>query len=402
MKTSIVILTYNNSHLTKNCINSIRKHTNKGSYEIIVIDNNSKDDTVEYLKAQNDLICIFNEENKGFAGGCNQGIDISTGDNILLLNNDVIVTPNWLDNMVTALYSDDSIGAVGPITNYCSNFQQVNLPVTPDMDTDDFFSYFNTSNPNVWEERLRLIGFCMLIKKEVVNKVGYLDELFAMGNYEDDDYSLRIRKIGYRLLLCRDTFIFHVGSASFSKLDLERFSKLLDENREKFMRKWNVDPHLMMPIRKDISNLIKDYNKEDLNLLYIGCSSCSNLLDIKNELPSSRLYGIEPDENLVINVSHFADVKIGNEKRIKEFEEKYFDYIIVDYTSPNVNNFDIEFIDIVKNYIHDKGHIFIILPVSLYNEFNNIVENIRVKVFPDFNSLKSQAFYTELQINISK
>ena len=402
MKTSIVILTYNNSHLTKNCINSIRKYTSNDSYELIIVDNNSTDDTVEYLKSQDDLICIFNEENKGFAGGCNQGIDASSGENILLLNNDIIVTPNWIDNMVTALYSDSSIGAVGPVTNYCSNFQQINLPVTPDMNTDEFFSFFNTSNPSKWEERLRLIGFCMLIKKEVVDKIGHLDELFAMGNYEDDDYSLRIRKIGYRLLLCKDTFIFHVGSASFSKLKWEKYNNILIENRAKFINKWNIDPNHIMPIRKDITNLIKEYNKEDLSLLYIGCSSCSNLLDIKNELPNSRLYGIEPDENLVVNVSHFADVKIGNEDKIKEFEEKYFDYIIVDYISPNINKFDIEFVDVVKNYINDDGHIFIVLPVTLYDEFDNIVENVGAKVAPRFNTLKPQAFYTELQINISK
>ncbi|MGL4911429.1 MAG: glycosyltransferase family 2 protein, partial [Romboutsia sp.] len=380
--------------------NSIRKYTAKDSYELIIVDNNSTDDTVDYLKSQEDLICIFNEDNKGFAGGCNQGIKIASGDNVLLLNNDIIVTPNWLDNMIFALYSDESIGAVGPITNSCSNFQQVFLPVSPEHNNDDFFNFYNKSDSNKWEERLRLIGFCLLIKKVVVDKVGYLDELFSMGNYEDDDYSFRIRKNGYRLLLCRDTFIFHLGSASFSK-DQDKFINLLNENRQKFLSKWNVDPNLMMPIRKDLTSLVKEFGKEDLNLLYVGCSSCSNLLDIKNELPNSNLFGIEPDENLVINVSHFADIKIGNEYKINEFEKKHFDYIIIDYLSPNITTLDLDFINLMKNYVNESGNIFIILPNIYNHQIRQITKSIKSKVNTSFSTIISQMFPSELQIEIS-
>lgn len=402
MKTSIVILTYNNSHLTKDCIESIRKYTSKDSYEIIVVDNNSTDDTIDYLKSQDDLICIFNEENKGFAGGCNQGMKISSGDNILLLNNDTIVTPNWLDNMIDALYSDESIGAVGPITNYCSNYQQVFLPVNPTTDNDDFFKLYNVSDKNKWEERLRLIGFCLLIKKEVIDKIGYLDELFALGNYEDDDYCLRIRKLGYRLLLCKDTFIFHVGSASFSQLKYERFTKILEENRIKFINKWSIDPNLIMPIRMDLTNIVKEFNKEDIKLLYIGCSTCATLLDIKNYLPNSNLYGIEPDKNLVVNVDHFASVKIGDEYRIKEFEEDFFDYIIIDYLSLNINNVDVDYIASATNYLRENGNLFTILPNSPIYNIRFISKELKSKINPKFKSIISIVFPAEQQIEISK
>lgn len=400
MKTSIVILTYNNLNLTKNCIESIRKYTKKGKYELIVVDNNSNDDTIEYLKEQDDLICIFNEENRGFAGGCNQGMKIAAGDNILLLNNDTIVTPNWLDNMTTALYSEDSIGAVGPITNYCSNYQQVFLPVNPDMDNDEFFKNYNISDKNKWEERLRLIGFCLLIKKEVINKIGYLDELFALGNYEDDDYCLRIRKIGYRLLLCKDTFIFHVGSASFSKLKLERFNKILEENRQKFINKWDIDPNLIMPIRTDLTNLVKEFNKDNINLLYVGCCSCATLLDIKNHIPNSNLFGIEENGKLIINSNHFANVKIGDIYKIKEFEDDFFDYIIIDFSYLNL--YDIDYIALASNYVNENGNIFIILPNSPIYNIRNISKDIKSKLKPKFNSIISLVFPEEQQIEISK
>ena len=105
--TSIVILTYNKLNYTKKCIESIRKYTCKESYEIIVVDNASTDGTIEWLKTQSDIITIFNKENLGFPKGCNQGIKIAKGDEVLLLNNDVIVTPKWLINLLEALYSSE-------------------------------------------------------------------------------------------------------------------------------------------------------------------------------------------------------------------------------------------------------------------------------------------------------
>ena len=92
MKTSIIILTHNKLEYTQLCINSIRDFTEVGSYEIIIVDNNSTDGTVEWLSKQPDILSIFNSENLGFPKGCNQGIEASTGDNILLLNNDTIAT----------------------------------------------------------------------------------------------------------------------------------------------------------------------------------------------------------------------------------------------------------------------------------------------------------------------
>ena len=127
-KTSIVILSYNTYNLTKSCIESIRKFTSAGSYEIIVIDNASQDASVAWLKRQKDIKLVCNKENKGFPGGCNQGMELAEeGNDILLLNSDTIVTPRWLENMQTALYSEPKVGAVSCITNSCSNWQQVEV-----------------------------------------------------------------------------------------------------------------------------------------------------------------------------------------------------------------------------------------------------------------------------------
>ena len=103
--TSIIILSYNNLNYTKQCIESIRKYTSNENYEIIVIDNNSNEETTNWLKLQYDIKLQLNTTNNGFPGGCNDGIKFANPMNdILLLNNDIVVTKNWLTNLKIALY----------------------------------------------------------------------------------------------------------------------------------------------------------------------------------------------------------------------------------------------------------------------------------------------------------
>ncbi|MGL5314590.1 MAG: glycosyltransferase family 2 protein, partial [Peptostreptococcaceae bacterium] len=162
--TSIVILTYNQLEYTRLCIESIRKFTPKGRYELIIIDNNSTDETVSWLNSQDDLIVIMNDKNYGVPKGYNQGIKEANGENILLLNNDVIVTPNWLHNLDLALWSDSQIGAVSCLSNYVSNAQRIEVDYDDITSMLDFSKVFNVSDKSKYELRGRLIGFCLLIK----------------------------------------------------------------------------------------------------------------------------------------------------------------------------------------------------------------------------------------------
>jgi GT2 family glycosyltransferase len=215
-KTSIIILSYNNIWYTRGCIESIRLNTEPESYELIVVDNNSTDGTCDWLLQQSDIKCILNSENAGFPKGCNQGITEANPQNdILLLNNDTVVTTNWLTNLHSCLYSGQEIGAVGSVTNSCSNFQVMVYPYSGLAELAAFAQKNNISDSSRWEERLRLVGFCMLIKNVALKKIGLLDEIYSPGNFEDDDFCLRLRQGGYRLMLCHDSFIHHYGSATF-------------------------------------------------------------------------------------------------------------------------------------------------------------------------------------------
>ncbi|MCY9668244.1 glycosyltransferase family 2 protein [Paenibacillus alginolyticus] len=238
MQVSIVIPTFNGLPLLKECVASIRSHTSV-PFEIIVVDNGSQDGTLEYCYRER-LKLVSIPVNRGFPAACNFGLRIATGNALMLLNNDTIVTPNWLDNLMRCLYSSEDIGMVGPVTNYASGKQQIQEPFT---NIADMAAKYNNVDTSLWQETERLVGICLLFKREMLDKVGLMDERFSPGHFEDDDLCYRARLAGYRLLITGDCFIFHHGSASFSKKSQEAVQGLLQQNRQKFIDKWGVDPH---------------------------------------------------------------------------------------------------------------------------------------------------------------
>lgn len=238
--TSIIIPTYNGLHLLQPCVEAIRSFTDT-PYEIIVVDNGSRDETSVYCGKER-IVSIWNPDNSGYAAACNLGLKLASGDHLLLMNNDVTVTPGWLNNLQTALHSSERIGMVGPVTNYASGIQQVE---TGENTMAAFMKYAadnNRSDPSRWIETERLVGFCLLFRRKLLQRIGYMDELFSGGHYEDDDYCFRIRAHGFRLLVCGDCFVHHQGSASFNLMGKEELQALIQRNYERFMDKWHVDP----------------------------------------------------------------------------------------------------------------------------------------------------------------
>lgn len=224
------------------CINSIRNYT-LVPFEIIVVDNGSTDGTVKYCIREG-IRFVSLPKNLGFPAACNYGLSFATGDNLLLLNNDIVVTLGWLSNMLTCLHSSDDIGIVGPTTNYVSGKQKAsdvhyeNLQQLHQMSAK-----LNELNRKKWRQVERIVGLCFLMKREVFERIGFFDERFSPGHYEDDDYCIRARLSGYRLMLAGDVFIHHHGSKSFLMLGQEQINHLLIQNHRKFIDKWGVDPH---------------------------------------------------------------------------------------------------------------------------------------------------------------
>lgn len=359
--TSIIILTYNNLEYTKMCIQSIRNFVDMENNEIIVVDNNSQDGTQEWLKTQKDLKCIFNEENKGFPKGCNQGILLAKKENdIFLLNNDTILMVNSLFNLKMGLYKSENIGAVGAISNSVSYYQQINIGNNKYENYCNFALKNNIVNDDLYEERMKLIGFAMMIKREAVDKVGLLDERFTPGNFEDDDYSLRIIQGGYKVLLCKDSFIYHFGSVSFKENKL--FNNILIENSNKFKEKWGFSSEYSFNIRFDIINKIQVEDDKEINVLEIGCAGGATLLKIKDMYKNANVYGIDINEDVTKVTSKILNTKVLNiEKEELNFSEKYFDFIIL----PDVLEHLVDPWETLKNlkkYLKDDGEIIASIP----------------------------------------
>lgn len=361
MLTSIIILTKNQLEYTKHCLESIRDYTVEGTYELIFVDNASDDGTREWLQAQKDIKLVLNDENLGFPKGCNQGIELATGDNILLLNNDTIVTENWLDNLITCLYSADDIGAVGPVSNNAAYYSTIPTEYTNVSEMQEFAKSYNKSNSSMWEQRVKLIGFCMLIKKSIVDQIGLLDERFTPGNYEDDDYSYRIQLMGYKLMICKDTFIHHYGSVSFSENKQIDHSKLLYLNNKKFSKKWGFNSTYSSMIRTEIVSLIDAKLDEEIKVLEVGCATGSTLLEIKNKYKNAKLFGIEINKNSAAIAQQFIDVKASNIEEDIEFPTNFFDYIIFADVLEHLYD-PWKVLDNIRRYLKEDGTILISIP----------------------------------------
>ncbi|WP_231598012.1 glycosyltransferase [Synechococcus sp. CBW1002] len=241
---SIIIPCHNNIHSTQLCIESLQAHTHYPNYKLIIVDDASKDGTHHYLnrlQEQNSHISVITlEENSGFAHACNRGMGQARSDYLVILNNDTQVTPHWLFKLLRALRADQSIGLCGPVTNAIGNEQKIKIAYGTMKEMQWRSQEFTTARHRKTLEVDALAFFCVMLKRAVVRDIGLLDEDFGLGYYEDDDYCVRARKAGYRLVICDDVFIHHELSKSFGKDDLKR-SELIAKNRTLFCAKWGFD-----------------------------------------------------------------------------------------------------------------------------------------------------------------
>ncbi|MFA7573736.1 MAG: glycosyltransferase, partial [Lutispora sp.] len=330
-KTSIIIETCNNLEHIKICIENVIKYTQKDTYEIIIIDNNSTDGTVEWLKQQPNIKLILNDEILGFSKAYNQGIKAAKGGNdILLLNCNAIVTPNWLRNLKTCLYSEENIGATGLVSNSSSYYQTIQVNYTNLVEMIAFAEKTNISDSSKWEQRVKLEGHCILIKRTVFNKISLLDERYDTEDCGFADLSFSIQDAGYKLMLCNDVFIHYLDTKNiYYKYNSQLLSNLTKKDLERFKGKWGFNPVYSTYIRNDIINLIQTSENKQINVLEIGCACGATLLKIKTLFKKAEVYGIELDGAPAKFAKIFADVRLEDvEKSMLSYKEEFFDYII--------------------------------------------------------------------------
>ncbi len=262
---SIIILTYNNREYTRLCLESIYAHTEAPDFEVILVDNASTDDTPAFLQdfasQKSNVKLILNQENAGFSRGNNQGAAAAEGEYLVLLNNDTVVTPGWLSGLIRHL-QDPSTGMVGPVTNAAGNESRIRVDYQGLTGMQAFARQYTREHANERREIRMLALFCTALRRSVYEEIGPLDERFGFGMFEDDDYSLRMKEKGYRLLCAEDVFVHHWGSAGFSSTAFERYWHTFQENRQKFEDKWGLEwipPRFRDELRDEqLSGYVKD------------------------------------------------------------------------------------------------------------------------------------------------
>lgn len=237
--TSIVVVTHNALNYTRMCLESVLERTDE-PIELIFVDNGSHDGTQEYLRSIDGVRLVENGENRGFPAAANQGLQAARGEVLVLLNNDAIVTTGWLRCLSNALRSDPQIGLAGPCSNDGSGDQTVPVPYAEIASLDGFAWDWGKANQGVAEETRRLVGFCLAIKRAVIEKIGLLDERFGIGCFEDDDFTFRAIRAGFRAVIARDAFVHHFGRRTFAAIGMD-YHRHLEENRQKYLTKWLSD-----------------------------------------------------------------------------------------------------------------------------------------------------------------
>lgn len=227
----IIIPIYNAFDELVRCFESIQKWTDLTRNRLILVNDKSPDERVyEYLEKirKENIIVIHNEKNKGFSANINIGMAQSEKNDVILLNSDTVVTKNWVEKLEACAYSDRTIATVTPLSNnatLCSvpNFCAENeLP--EGYTVDEYAELIEKISLNRYPEIPVAHGFCMYVKREVIDKIGVFDaETFQRGYGEENDFCYRAIEVGYHHVMCDNTFILHTGTSSFLSEEKQRY-----------------------------------------------------------------------------------------------------------------------------------------------------------------------------------
>ena len=242
-RVSIVIPVLNQKALLKKALESIARHTPR-PHEVVVVDNGSGEETREFLAGQ-PVRLVVNPRNRGFAAAINPGIAAAQGEVIVLANSDIEVTPGWLEELLGAL-AEPKAGLAGPLTNYCAGIQKIDVDYAKTGGPDGVALQLRQWRGNCYREVDKLVGFLVALTRETLEAVGPWDERFGIGNFEDDDYCLRVRLLGLRCMLAEGAYVHHEGSATF-RGERIGYLELMQQNREIYLQKWRSPDLALLP-----------------------------------------------------------------------------------------------------------------------------------------------------------
>ena len=374
---SIILLAFNHADYTKLCVESLYRFITHIDFELITVNNGSSDDTEQFFNSLPNQKKLTFAYHVGTDIAVNEALKSAEGKYTVFLSNDLVLTPNWLDNLLKCMESNEKIGMVVPACNVSSNDQQVNLPYNNMDEMIQAAAAYNSSDPNKWEERLRLTTYTYLAKTDIIKSLGGLEEVYSPGNF-DADFCFRLRRAGYKLIFAKDTFLHHLSSLT-SNSDYETFD-LLERNRRIFYNKFGVDAWDDCNIDLEMVNLIECGQSRHVDVLTL-CAACGGTaLQVKNEFCENgftdiTLWTVTEKQKYLQDLNTISDYAVcGRFKNITDiYRNKLFDYIIIEVDLQSIVNPQ----DLLQNVIqllqNDGQLIFAAANESFYINLINLL-----------------------------
>ena len=257
-RVSVVVVCYNQWPLTQRCLDSLQACTDGVPTQVIAVDNASSDETAQGLKrwqAQDPhrRRAVILEKNLGFAGGVNAGMAHATGDYLVVLNNDTVVTPGWARGLRRHFERNPRLGLLCPVTNNIGNEARIELPADGLEAVLRAARTYTRCHSGQCFPLQTAAFFCVMLPRWVWEQIGPMDERFFPGFFEDDDYCRRLQAAGFEIGCAEDVFVYHELSATFDQEGARRKREIFERNRQRYEEKWGRwEPHRyrMAPVNK--------------------------------------------------------------------------------------------------------------------------------------------------------
>jgi GT2 family glycosyltransferase len=235
-ETDIIIPIFNRLEDTRECLARLARNTD-APYRLILIDNRSDEPTAGWLaeaaerQTYGPTRLIRNEDNRGWTGATNQGLEAAEAEFVCLLNNDTLPGPGWLDRMLAHFARNQRLAMMSPRGDEASENKLAAGRV------DDFAREIARECDGQWRELDHCSGFCLLMPRRVYEDLGPFDETYTAGNWADNDYARRAQAKGLSCGEARDAFVYHLGHRTFDDVD-EAWRRQSSQNEAAFYARW--------------------------------------------------------------------------------------------------------------------------------------------------------------------
>lgn len=234
---SILVVSYNALERTRSCLESLRRTADpRHPTEVVVVDNGSTDGSAEWLAEQPGIQFVRNADNAGAPRARNQAIARARGEFLVFLDNDVVLTQDWLHRLLFHAEVDGRSGCVGPLTDRAGHNQAIPYSGTGSIeDVERCAAERARDHHRKFRNQTLMTSFCMLVRRAVVEEIGGFDERFSPWGFEDDDFSMRAALAGFRNRVALDVFVRH---EHYGGRKAAVHSELLARNWSRFAEKW--------------------------------------------------------------------------------------------------------------------------------------------------------------------